>query len=129
MALKLIANPFIEVNDVKISIYGNTFAYDNGLPDINVTAQSAGGGNVTTLHGVDVTTSIGMVKFKMATTKETDDFLSIWKALVGANVIKFYEDTLVKTLLGASFSEGRELEANASEGGIDIVFKGDPIQT
>lgn len=129
MAKKTIANPFLEINDVKISVYGNSIVYDNGLPDINVTAISAGGGNVETVHGVDVTTSIGMLKFKLPATKETDDFLSVWKALVGANVIKFYEDTLVKTMLGASFSDGREIELNASEGGIEITFKGDPMQT
>lgn len=129
MAKKLIANPFLEVNDVKISVYGNSITYDNGLPDINVTAISAGGGNVETVHGVDVTTSKGMIKFKMASTKETDDFLSVWKDLVGANVIKFYEGDLVKTMLGSSFSQGRDIELNASEGGIEITFEGDPMQT
>ena len=129
MSQKLIANPFLEINDVKISVYGNPIVYDNGLPDISVTAISAGGGPVETVHGVDVTTAKGMIKFKMASTKETDDFLSVWKALVGANVIKFYEDDLVKTMLGASFSQGREIELNASEGGIEITFEGDPMQT
>lgn len=129
MAQKLIANPFLEINDTKISVYGNTIVYDNGLPDINVTAISAGGGTVETVHGVDVTTSKGMIKFKMASTKETDDFLSVWKNLVGTNVIKFYEGDLVKTMLGASFSQGREMELNASEGGIEITFEGDPMQT
>lgn len=129
MAQKLIANPYVEVNDVKIKIYGNSFVYDNGLPDINVTPLSAGGGTVDTVHGVDVTTAKGMVKFKMAATKETDDLIPIWKKNVGTNVIKFYENPLNKTLLGASCTSPREFELNASEGGIEVAFEGDPIQT
>jgi len=129
MSQKLVANPFLEINDVKISVYGNSIVYDNGLPDINVTAISAGGGSVETVHGVDVTTSKGMVKFKMPSTKQTDDLLSVWKANVGTNVIKFYENDLVKTMLGASYSKGRDVELNASEGGIEITFEGDPMQT
>ena len=129
MAQKLIANPFLEINDLKISVYGNSITYDNGLPDINVTPISAGGGTVETVHGVDVTTAKGMIKFKMASTKETDDLLSTWKTNVGTNVIKFYEDDLVKSMLGASYSQGREIELNASEGGIEITFEGDPMQT
>lgn len=129
MAEKLIANPFLEINDEKIATYGNSIVYDPGLPDINVTAISAGGGTVKTVHGVDVTTAVGSIKFKIPATKETDDHLSTWKANVGTNVIKFYEDDLQKTMLGASFAEGREIELNASEGGIEVTFKGDPMST
>ena len=129
MAEKLIANPFIEINDVKIAVYGNSASYDNGLPDINVTAISAGGGTVKTVHGVDITTAVSMFKFKMPSTKQTDNYLAEWKANVGTNVIKFYEDDFQKTMLGASFAEGRDVELNASEGGIEITFKGDPMLT
>ena len=129
MAEQLIANPYLEINDEKIATYGNSITYDNGLPDINVTALSAGGGTTQTVHGVDVTTKIGMVKFKLASTKDNDDRQSTWKANVGTNVVKFYEGDLQKVMLGASFSEGREVELNASEGGIEITFKGDPMAT
>jgi hypothetical protein len=129
MAQKLLSNPFIEVNEVKIAIYGNTFVYDLGLPDINVQSVSAGGGAVESIHGVDSTTSIGMCKFKMPSTKETSDFLSTWKTGVGTNTIVWYEGDLKLTLAGASFSDGREMEMNSSEGGIEVTFKGDPIAT
>lgn len=129
MALVNLANPYLEINDEKIATYGNSITYDNGLPDINVTALSAGGGTTQTVHGVDVTTKIGMLKFKMAATKENDDRQSTWKANVATNVVKFYESDLQKTMLGASYSEGREVELNASEGGIEITFKGDPMST
>ena len=129
MAKKLLSNPFIEVNNVKIPIYGNTFVYDNGLPDIVVMSISSGGGTVETVHAVDSTTSIGMCKFKLPTTKDTDDFLSEWKSGVGTNVIKWYEDDLQKVMTGASYAEGRDVEMNASDGGIEVIFKGDPVAT
>lgn len=129
MAVVLISNPFLEINDERIETYGNSITYDNGLPDITVGALSAGGGSVTTVHGVDITTAVGMVKFKIPSTKKNDDFQSLWKKNPGANVVKFYEGDLSKTMLGASFSEGRETELNSSEGGIEITFKGDPMST
>ena len=129
MAEKLVANPFLEINDVKIATYGNSITYDNGLPDINVMSISAGGGATQTVHGVDVTTAVGMIKFKIPSTKQTDDFLSTWKANVGINVIKFYEGDLQKTMLGASYAEGRDVELNAADGGIEVTFKGDAMAT
>lgn len=129
MAKRLIANPFLEVNDEKISTYGNSFSYHSGNPDINVTPISAGGGTVETVHGVDITTAKGMVKFKFPATKENDDRIASWKANVGTNVIKFYENDLVKTMLNASFASGGEMELNASEGGTEVTFEGDPMQT
>ena len=44
-------------------------------------------------------------------------------------MIKFYEGDLQKTMFGASFSSGRDVELNASEGGIEITFEGDPMLT
>jgi len=129
MGQRLIAAPYIEVNDEKIAVYGNSVVVDEGLPDINVTAMSSGGSSVETLHGVDITTAVGMVKFKIPATKETADRLSTWKANVATNVIKVYEGNYEKTMLSASFSEGRDVELNASEGGIEVTFKGDPIST
>ena len=127
MAEKLLANPYVEINDEKIAIYGNSAAYDPGFPDINVTSLSAGGGTGSTVHGVDVTTMVSMFKFKIPSTKKTDDLLSTWKANVGTNVVKFYEEGLQKVMNGASYAEGREVELNASEGGIEVTFKGDPM--
>lgn len=127
MSEKLISNPFVEVNDVKIATYGNSITYDNGLPDINVTSISAGGGTVKTIHGVDIPSAVGMVKFKIPSTKANDELTIAWKANVGTNVIKFYDGDFQKTLRGASSSDGREFELDASEGGIEITFKGDPI--
>lgn len=129
MAQRLIAAPYVEVNDVKIAVYGNSVVVDEGLPDINVTAMSSGGGSVETLHGVDVTTAVGMIKFKIPSTQETADRLSEWKANVATNVVKVYEGGYEKTMLSASYSEGRDVELNASEGGIEVTFKGDPIST
>ena len=129
MSEQLIANPFLEVNDVKISVYGNSITYDNGQPDINVMAIIAGGGTVETVHGVDITTAVGMIKFKLPSTRQTDNFIAEWKANIGTNTIKFYEGNFKKAMLGASFSDGRDVELNASDGGIEITFKGDPMQT
>lgn len=129
MAQRLISAPYVEVNDVKYAVYGNTVTVDEGHPDIGVTAMSAGGGTVDTLHGVDITTAVGMVKFKLPSTALTADTLSEWKANVGTNVVKVYEGDYEKTMIGASYSEGREMELNASEGGIEITFRGDPISS
>lgn len=129
MAVKIISNPYLEINDVKIATYGNSISYNNGLPDINVSALSAGGGTVVTAHGVDITTSIAWIKFKLPSTKETDDILAEWKSVVGANVIKFYEGDLEKTMLEASYAEGGDMELNASDGGIEVTFKGAPMLT
>jgi hypothetical protein len=129
MSEVLISNPFVEVNDVKISTYGNSITYDNGLPDIGVTPISAGGGGVTTVHGVDITTAKGMVKFKLPSTKKNDELTIDWKSGVGTNTIKFYDGKFQKVLRNASSTTGREFELNSAEGGIEVIFEGDPIAT
>lgn len=129
MAQRAISAPYIEINDVRYAVYGNSITVDLGLADIGVSAVSAGGGAVETLHSVDVTTCIGMVKFKIPNVQSTFDALPEWKANVGTNTVKFYEGDIEYAMLGASFSEGRDIELNASEGGIEVTFKGDPMAT
>ena len=48
---------------------------------------------------------------------------------MGLNVLKLYEGDFLKTMLGASCTSAREMELNASEGGMEITFEGDPMQT
>lgn len=129
MGFKLLSNPAIEINDEKIAIYGNSAEFDNGLPDINVTSITAGSGSYKTVHGVDGTTAVGEFKFKLPATAESDALVTKWKKLVATNTIKFYEDDLSKTMLSASCSEGRKFEMNSGEGGIEVIFRGDAMET
>lgn len=129
MGFKLLSNPAIEVNDEKIAIYGNTAEFKNGLPDVNVTSATAGSGSYTTIHGVDGTTAVSEFKFKLPSTAENDARTTKWKKLVGNNTVKFYEDDLEKTMLGASCADGISFEMNSSEGGMEVIFRGDPMET
>lgn len=127
MSQRIISTPTIEINDVKYAVYGNSVTYDQGLPDITVTSLVSGPNSFESLHSTDGTTAVGMLKFKLPTTAETDAVLPLWKGNVGTNVVKLYEGTLEKTMLNASYSEGRELEANAADGGVEVTFKGDAM--
>jgi hypothetical protein len=127
MGVQIVANPYLEINNEKQATYGNSISYKKGLPDINVSALSSGGGGVVTAHGVDISTAISMIKFKLPANKATDDILSVWNSKVGSNNIKFYEGDFEKTMFNASMSECSDIDLNASEGGVEVTFKGDPL--
>jgi hypothetical protein len=129
MALRKLTNPVVRVNNATIAILPNTFEYEDGTPDVNVESNSTGGNTGETVHSEDASTLIGLVKFKLSLTPENDKLTVEWKANTAANEIQFFDAGIEKVLSGASYAEGRSKTAQASEGGVEPIFKGDPIET
>jgi hypothetical protein len=125
---KLLSNPGIEVNNDKIAIYGNSASYDNGLPEASVTSVTAGEGAFDVVVGVDGSTAVGEFKFKLPTTAENDALVTKWKRNPGGNVVKFYEGSLQKTMLKATVTSPSAFDMDASEGGVEVIFRGKALE-
>jgi len=131
MAKKRMTVPAVRINNETWAIVPDTLVYDAGEGEIKVEAVSIGGGKSESIHGEDISTAIGMVKFDVPTTDDLDAKIREMKQAIGANGIVFVEkigsQIVKRTFTGMSLSNSVERNVG-SDGKVSLEFKGDPME-
>lgn len=117
----------LEVNDEVIAYLSNSLAYNRGGGEVNVVAQTVGGGGIEAVSTTDAETRLGMVKFSMRSTAKADQLLTFWQNSVAVNVVRISDRAtgVSMVLRGASVVNNPDLETGA-DGAVEIEFKGVP---
>ena len=131
MAKKRMTVPAVRINNETWGIIPNTLVYNAGEGEIKVEAISIGGGKSETVHGQDITTAIGMVKFDVATTDDLDAKIRELKQAIAENGVSFLEkigsQIVKRTFTGMSLANSVE-RAVGSDGKTSLEFQGDPME-
>jgi len=122
-----ISEATLEVNDEVVAYLSNTLAYNRGGGEVNVIAQTVGGGSIEAVSTTDAETRLGMVKIATPSTEKSDQLLSAWQNKIALNVVRISDqDTGVSFVLtGASVVNNPDLETGA-DGAVEVDFKGVP---
>lgn len=124
-------NPAIFINDVPIKFRPNTLNYDDGFGEYKVRARAGGGGSVDTVFSKDVETEIGKVKLNMFPTRDTAEFVRLWKSLGNANTITITDsDDQGSQLISRTFKFAALVNSPVinigSDTDVELNFEGDP---
>lgn len=126
MAYKTMANPTVEVNNDVISIVPGSLLFNTGYGENKVRVASAGGRSKEIFISQDVTTQLGMVTFKLITSKPNVDSITDWVGLsqdLNGNTI-----TLVDGDFTESFSEmfvtNNPEQSTGPDGEVEVKFEG-----
>jgi len=123
-----LSNPTIQVNDQTISILPNTLTFKNGAGDVNVRAQSSGGGGSSAVITENAETKISMVKFSLVLTDVNRDFINQWqeKRYTGGNSIRFSErgSNIPESFTNMHVTTDPEKSVGA-DGSVEVEFMGD----
>jgi hypothetical protein len=127
MSNRALSVPGIVVNDVPIGIVPNSYTSVRGKGEINVRAESTGGGSSRTVHTEDAETKVGKMKFDMYNTDENKAFFTQWKARIGANAIEASQPGM-KPEVGQHMSLKNDPDWEGSaDGVVPFEFEGDPL--
>lgn len=125
MASVAVVNPTIVINNIPISIQANSAAYDDGLGEQSMRAQSAGGGAVDIVYSENVESNISMLKFSLANTATNIELARDWKKNRNANAATLTGEGLSRSFNNMALLSKIE-NVLSSDGSIDIEFSGDP---
>ncbi len=75
----IITNPALVINNVPITYIPNTLKYKEGIGDVTVKTQTAGGRSIDIITSYDITTARSMVSFDMASTLVNVEQARQWK--------------------------------------------------
>ena len=122
-----ISEATLEVNDEVIAYLSNSLAYNRGGGEVNIVAQTVGGGGIEAVSTTDAETRLGMVKFSMRSTVKSDQLLSAWQNKIAANVVRISDKStgISFVLTGSSVINNPDLETGA-DGAVEVEFKGTP---
>ena len=127
MSNNALSVPGIVVNDVPVGIVPNSYTSVRGKGEINVRAESTGGGSSKTVHTEDAESKIGKMKWDMYNTDENKAFFVEWKALIGANTITASQEGM-KPESGQNMSLKNDPDWEGSpDGVVTFEFEGDPL--
>lgn len=123
--------PAIVINNEPYKIVPNSFVYDGGEGEIKVRTASVGGGSVSSVHSQDAESKIGMCKFDVFLTPQTDRDIAAWKEGIGANSIQAVQkagngESITLSWDNMSLAAAVEREASA-DGVTSLEFQGDPM--
>ena len=123
-----LSNPTVQLNDQTISILPNTLTYKRGTGDVNVRAQSAGGGSVSAVVTENAETKISSVKFSLTLTDVNRDLISGWQEAryTGGNTIRFSERGSELPLSFSNMHVTTDPEYSVgADGSVEVEFMGD----
>ena len=127
MRNKGLSVPGISVNNIPIGIVPNSFKFTMGKGETKVQAVSLGGGAVTTVHTEDAEKKIGKMSWKMYITDDVLALISVWKSLIGLNVITATQPATAPKI-GQHMSMVNDPDFEASvDGQVEVQFEGDPL--
>jgi hypothetical protein len=125
MAYKAMSNPSVIINNEAIAIVPNSLVWKKGHGEVNQRVASTGGDAVEFVLSEDVSTKVGVVQFKLYTTKRNIDFIDVWKILskTGAIAITINDGDFVQDFIEMVMCNDPDINASA-DGEIDIEMKG-----
>lgn len=123
-----LSNPTIQVNDDTISIVPNSLSYKRGKGDVNVRAQSSGGGGSSTVVTENAETKVSMVKFSLFLTDANRSLIDTWQEnrYNGGNTIRFSErgSTIPLSFSNMHVTTDPDYSVGA-DGSVEIELMGD----
>ncbi len=126
MSRSKISNPSLVMNNLAISIVGNSFSYTEGLGEQDVVVQSAGGNSIQTVFTDNVEMRYSDIKFDMQGTQENIDLIRAWKINENNNGMTGtdrdgWKRTFNSVVLTSNYEVGL-----GSDTVISLEFKSDP---
>jgi hypothetical protein len=122
-----ISDPTILVNNDAVAIVPNSAEIDEGLGEQKARAASLGGGSSQIVYSRDVSTNMGVLKFKMPGTLENIEKAREWKLNTNQNVVQVLGSTaegfLTRTMVEAGLLP-KVVIPLAADGDIAIEFTG-----
>jgi hypothetical protein len=125
MAQKALSNSSVNINNEPIRIIPNSLVINDGKGEVNVTTQSSGGGDVETVHGVNVETRIGKCNFSLPPTADNVDKIREWLSNGNANAISVTDENFERVFQNASLTNNPDL-ALGQDTTLDVEFMSDP---
>ena len=126
MALHVLSNPNVQVNDVTIALVPNSFSYKKGQGQKSVRAQSAGGNAIEIVVAENAETKKSMVKFKLYNTEENFNLVGGWAENINGNTIRLSEGELQLSYRSMVVIDDPEYMIGA-DGDLEITFEGTPV--
>jgi len=125
MAEKTMSSPTVIINNDVISVVPNSVSYKNGAGERKVKTASAGGRSVEIINTYDAGTLIGMLKFKLYTTKRNIDLLNDWvnRSIDANNTATLNDGTFVTNFTEMCVVNDPEV-ATGVDGEIEVEFQG-----
>jgi len=121
--------PSVLVDDIPYAIKPNSFEYDPGYGEVNVTSASLGGSKSISVHTENAENKIGRVKFEMQVTEAARAAIALWKQGIGIHrVVGVQKGAAPIVLNGASMTNNPTLSATA-DGVVEVEFMGDQMIT
>ena len=120
----------ILVNNEQIAYTADSLSWKDGLGDSNTRNAVVGGGQVEPIFSQDLATKVGMVKFSMPSTIESDGLKRTWKLNNNANVVELVGpagSSFSKIFTAAAIQDDPEVSAG-TDGNVEIEFRGNPAQ-
>jgi hypothetical protein len=118
------------VNNQQIAYTADSLTWVDGLGEYSMRNAVVGGGQTEQVFSEDLATKNGMVKFSMPTTVENEANKRAWKLNKNQNVVELIGPTgsnFNKVFTQAAILPDPE-SAAATDGNIEIEFKGNPAQ-
>lgn len=126
----ILVSASVEVDDETVTVEGNTLSIVEGQGTSTAKAATKGG-RIVVVVSEDVTTKIGMVKFKMPASVSSMNLARDFKARGAGRVVRVSGIDGQGNRLGRTLTQGimtndpdKEIK---SEGSIDIEFSGAPL--
>ena len=127
MALKILTNPTVKINNVTMTPKANSVTVTSGKGEKTVKGVSAGGGFSDVAVSEDIETRVGKIKMSFYTTKDNTELLRTWQAIdlnIG-NVISVTEDDFHAVMVSAIVINDPELMMGVDES-FEVEFHGRP---
>ena len=123
-----LSNPSIEINDRAIHIVPNSLSIKRGKGDVNIRAQTAGGGAIEIITTDNAETRVSMVKFSVFPTNEYLELIPTWQEgrFSGGNTIRISDKTIDTPLSFTGMQITTDPEyAFGADTQIELEFMGD----
>jgi hypothetical protein len=128
VAERALTTPSIVVNNEAIAIVPDSFKYTPGVGEINMRAQSGGGGNVQMVKSINAETKKSTAKFALMPTKKNIDYIDVWQdnGRGDGNGIEASDGPFAVAFRNMYVTNDPERNLS-SDGTIEIEFEGSPI--
>lgn len=126
----ILVDASVEVDDETLTIEGNTLVFVEGQGTVTTKAAS-NGGRVVVVHSEDITSKIGMVKFEMPASVNSNNVSRDIKARGAGRVVRISGTDPQGNRLGRTLTQGvmsnDPEKAIQNEGKIPMEFAGAPL--
>lgn len=123
-------NITILVNNVVAAYTSDTLSWKDGFGEYAVRNAIIGGGQTEQIFSEDLATKVGMVKFSMPTTADSEELKRSWKSNKNNNVVELVGPSgsgFTKIFTQASILDDPEA-SGATDGNIEVEFNSNPAQ-